>query len=130
MSVLGVIGTLLFTAMAVLFGVPAVRGRAGTLPRGSALGLHNREVEASDRAWEVAHRAAWPILAAGCAVAAFHALGCLIAGLGMGVDGVAFTRVLVLSGLVVTVGLWFVASAAGVNAVKHLGPEDREDPGS
>lgn len=127
MTVLGVIGTVLFVAMAVVFGVSAVRGRAGTLPKGSALGLHNREVLASDRAWQEAHRAAWPILAAGCAVAVFHALGCLLAGLAMGADGASFTRVLVVSGLVVTVGLWFVASAAGVNAVQHLGPEDSED---
>ena len=120
MSALGIIGVLLFVSMAVVFGVSAAKGRAGTLPKGSALGLHNREVLASDQAWREAHRAAWPILAAGCAVAVFHALGCLVAGLGRGADGASFTRVLVVSGLVVTVGLWFVASAAGVNAVKHM----------
>ena len=124
MSPLAVIGVICFAILAVVFAIAAVRGRAGTLPKDSALGLHNREVQVSERAWRVAHRAAWPILAAASAVAAFHALGCLLAVLTLGADGPAFAQVLVVAGLVVTVALWFVASAAGVNAVRHLPPED------
>lgn len=120
MNAVAVVGLVLFVAEAVCLGIAASRGRSGTLPKGSVLGLHNREVEASQRAWEVGHRAAWPILAAAALVAAFHAVGLVVAGLGMGHEGAAFTRVLVVAGLVVTTGLWFVASAAAVNAVRHL----------
>jgi hypothetical protein len=122
-SALPLIGVVGFAVLSVVLAVAAVRGRAGTLPKGSVLGLHNREVEASERAWRAAHRAAWPILAAAAAVAAFHAAGCLIAGLGMGADGASFSQALVFSGLIVIMALWFVASAAGVNAVKRLPPE-------
>lgn len=120
MSALPVVGAAIFGIVSVVLLVVAVRGRARTLRRGSALGLRAREVRASDRAWRVAHRAAWPILAADAAVALFHALGCLVAGLAMGADGAAFAQALVVSGAVVVVALWVVASAAGRNAAARL----------
>ena len=120
MSPLGVIGAIGFTLLAAFFALTAVKGRAGTLPRGSVWGLHNHEVKASDHAWVVAHQAAWPILAAASVVCVVHGLGCVVATFAMGTQGAAFTQVLVVSGLIVTIALWFVASAAGVNAVKGL----------
>lgn len=119
MSALAVVGVVGFLAMAGLFGYVALRGRSGTLPKDSAFGLKNREVEASPEAWVAGHRAAWPILAAGAVVALFHAAGCLIAGF-MGAQGASFLGVLVVAGILVCVALWFVASAAGVAAATRL----------
>lgn len=119
MSAVIVVGVLGFLAMAGVFGYVAWRGRAGTLPKDSMLGLKNREVEASQEAWVAGHRAAWPILAAGAVVAGFHALGCLVAGF-MGAQGGSFVRVLLVAGILVCVALWFVASAAAVAAANRL----------
>lgn len=119
MSALALVGVLGFVLMAVLFGYVALRGRAGTLPKGSAFGLKNREVEASQEAWVAGHRAAWPILAAGGVVALFHAAGCLVSGF-MGADAASFLQVLVVAGILVCVALWFVASAAAVAAANRL----------
>lgn len=120
MNPLGIFGLLGFGILAVLYALVAVRGRAGTLKKGAAIGLHNRELEASEEAWLTGHEAAWPILAMASAVAAFHAVGCAIAGLLMGADGAAFTRILCVSGVVVAIALWFVASAAAVAAVNRM----------
>ncbi len=120
MSGLAIVGALVFVGVAVVLGIAAWRGREGTLPKDSPLGLRNREVMASQNAWDTAHRAAWPVLAAAAAVDTFHAVGCLIAGLAMGAEGQAFIQVLLVSGIVVTLALWVLASAAGVSAVKRM----------
>ena len=120
MSALAIIGPITFGLLAVLYGILALKARAGTLPLRSAIGLHNRELEASEEAWETGHRAAWPILGMAAAVSAFHAIGSVIAGVLMGEDGRGFLTALVVSGIVVVLALWFVASAAAVNAVKRM----------
>ncbi len=123
MSALPAIASVVFALLAAVLLVVAFRARAGTLPKGSVRGRRHREVTASERVWQAAQHGAWPILAADAGVAVFHALGCLVAGLGMGAAGASFTFALVVSGLVVVMALGLVASAAGVGAVRSLPPD-------
>lgn len=119
MNVLAVIGPIGFAALSGLYALVAVKARAGALPRGSALGLHHRELEKDEEAWTIGHLAAWPILAMAALVSGFHAIGSFIAGVLMGEEGRGFLTVLVVSGIVVVLALWFVASAAAVDAVRR-----------
>lgn len=120
MSVLAIIAPIAFGTLAFLYGIVAAKSRSRVLPFRSPLGLHSREIEANEQAWILGHHAAWPILAMTSAVSAFHAFSSLIAGVFMGEDGRHFLTILVLAGIVVVLALWFLASAAAVNAIKRM----------
>lgn len=126
MSLLGVLGVVVFTILALLNAHAAVAGRNGTMPPGSALGMRSPRFQTSREAWDVAHEAAWPIHAMAAAVAAFHALGCVIAEVLEGGDGIGFVRILVVMGILVMVLLRIVATRAAMAQVARLG--DEEEP--
>lgn len=124
MSLLGVLGAVVFTVLALLNAYAAVAGRNGTMPPGSVLGMRSPRFQTSREAWDLAHEAAWPIHAMAAAVAAFHALGCVIAGVLMGADGIAFVRILVVMGALVMILLRIMATRAATAQVARLDDED------
>lgn len=126
MTTLTLTGVIGFVVIACVFGLVALKGRAGTLARGSGLGLHSAVLESSDDAWNTGHEAAWPIMAMACVVAVFHAVGCGLTSL-MGNDGEAFLHVLLISGIIVSLALGTLARAAAINAAKRQAESDQAE---
>ncbi|MDC4233664.1 hypothetical protein M3T53_08095 [Actinomyces sp. B33] len=122
MNAFAVVVALVFAVLAIVLGSTAARARSGALKTGARTGIRRAELLASEGAWRDGHRAAWPLLAMAAGVAAVHGIGALAAGLTMGVqEGHSFLRVIAVAGLVVTVALRLVASAAAVSAVRRRG---------
>lgn len=75
------------------------------------LGLRLQGLEAGSEAWERAHRAAWPILFGGGVLGTAHALA--LAATATTAAHASVGAVFAVSGVIVEVGLWMVARAAG-----------------
>lgn len=75
------------------------------------LGLRLQGLEAASEAWERAHRAAWPILFGGGVLGTAH--GIALAATTLMDARVSVPIVFVVSGIIVEVGLWLVATGAG-----------------
>ena len=118
---MGIPAGALFLLWAAAFAYVAVRGRAGTLPKGSMVGLHSPLIEKSDETWKIGHEGGWVFMAAGGILATFHGAGTLIAVLLMGADGPRFAQPLVIMGVVVCVAMWWLAGKAADDAVKRSG---------
>lgn len=119
MNVIAIIAGVVFLIIGILLTLLAYRSRKGTVAPTAWLSLKKRELRVSDEAWRQGHTTAWPLIGMAAAVAFFHACGCLLAGVLMGAQGESFSQVLIVSGCIVTVALWFVAQAAAASTLTH-----------
>lgn len=75
------------------------------------LGLRLPGIEHGSREWERAHRSSWPILFGGGVLGTAHALA--LAATATTAAHASVGAVFAVSGVIVEVGLWMVARAAG-----------------
>ena len=118
MTILAIICAVLFACAAVRFGLLAHLARTDALPFESSMGIRAREVRADIETWNKAHRAAWPLYAAGAGVSAGHGVACALAPWASGISVGGFLAVIVGAGIVVLVALTILAERAGVASIR------------
>ena len=115
-----IIGILFFLVVVTIYLYLAVQSKKGALPVKGFPKLKSQEAASSPDGWRSGSQAAWPLFFAGALVALFHSFGIAIAGFVMpSPDGSHFVNVLLVSGVVVCVGLYFVAVSAARDSARH-----------
>lgn len=111
--------------LAALSAVTALRGRAGTLPRGGRLGVRSAAAVISDQAFRVANRVAWPIVAGAAMVAGVCGIVVLAAPLALPTVLVVFAVALIGS-----TALLVKAGQLGDRAARTVPPPARRPGGA
>lgn len=118
MTLIAIVCAVLFMFAAVRFGLLAHFARTDSLPFESSMGIRAREVRADVETWNKAHRAAWPLYAAGAGVSAGHGVACALAPWASGISVGGFLAVIVCAGVVVLVALTILSEKAGVSTLR------------